>query len=328
MTKLRLKRTPAEELERAQRKAHKAAKKAAKRKRKEGGYDSLDDTAAGPSTGKKKHAAAAFSDGSHNPDYDAIRAELEEMQFREKMWGALEDDERLGGIDSRFNGYSHIPDRWAPDKHDSADPQYMGDDEYAEWIREGMWKKKHAREYEEQAKRDAEKAARRAREKEIKAQTSRLERLALEQEDIRRKERQRQREEEYRQRYEQRWKALLDNRTKDHGPLTFKDIPWPLFPAQLSKQRVSDSSLKMEEISSEAVAAFLLPDSGDNATSVKNRDVSRRKRDKIKETLLRYHPDKFEGRLMNRVPESDRENVREAVGQVARVLNVLMSEQS
>ena len=111
---MRLKRTPAEEHERARRRAYKAAR----RKR---------EKHAGPSSSQK-------------PDYDAIRAELEEMQFREKMRGALEEDERLDGIDARFNDYAHIPDRWAPDAHDAADPQYMDDDEYAEWVRQGMWK--------------------------------------------------------------------------------------------------------------------------------------------------------------------------------------------
>ena len=136
MTKLHLKRTPEE---RARRKAHRAAKRAAKRKRS-------DDLAAGSSSRKKKLESDSDDDvygpspSSHKPDYDAIRAELEEMRFREKMWGALEEDERLDGINSRFNDYPHIPDRWARDQHDSVNPLYMDDDEYAEWVREGMWK--------------------------------------------------------------------------------------------------------------------------------------------------------------------------------------------
>lgn len=103
---LRLKRSPAE---RARRKAHKRAR-------------------------PNKHV------DDDKPDYDAIRTEMEEMRFREKMCSAFEDDERLDGIDSRFNDYVQIPDRWTCDAHDAANPQYMDDDEYAEWIREGMWK--------------------------------------------------------------------------------------------------------------------------------------------------------------------------------------------
>jgi hypothetical protein len=117
MTRLHLKRTPEE---RARRRAYKAAR----RKR-----------------GRDEHEARSQKpSSSHEPDYDAIRAELEERQFRDKMRGALEEDERLDGINTRFNDYAHIPDRWASDAHDAADPQYMDDDEYAEWVRQGMWK--------------------------------------------------------------------------------------------------------------------------------------------------------------------------------------------
>ncbi|KAF8141212.1 hypothetical protein EV363DRAFT_3947 [Boletus edulis] len=182
-------------------------------------------------------------------------------------------------------------------------------------------RKKHAREYEEQAKRDAQRAAQKAREKEIKAETSRIERLAREQEGSKARERQRQGEEDHRQRYEQRWKALLDPRTPDLGPLMLADIPWPLF----STMR---RPLRMEDIIPEAITTFLLPDIDGVATSTKNDHYSRRNRDKLKETLLRFHPDKFEGRFMHRVPASDTEVVKEAVGQVARVLNVLMSGHS
>lgn len=170
-------------------------------------------------------------------------------------------------------------------------------------------------------------AAQSAREKEIKSETARLERLALEQEERRRTERQRQRNEECRQRYEQRWKVLLDPQTRDHGPLTIGDIPWPLFSAHIAGRHVSDDGLpSLEEITPEAITTFLLPDV--DATPPKRDDISRRNRDKFKETLLRFHPDKFEGRFMHRVPARDLESVREAVGQVARVLNVLMSTQS
>jgi len=58
---------------------------------------------------------------------------------REKMWSALEEDECLDGITTQLNDYAHIPDRWACDADDTADPQYMHNDEYAKWVRKGMW---------------------------------------------------------------------------------------------------------------------------------------------------------------------------------------------
>jgi hypothetical protein len=47
-----------------------------------------------------------------------------------------------------LNEFVHIPERWrgaaergkGVAKHGLDDPMYMDDDEYAEWIRTGMWK--------------------------------------------------------------------------------------------------------------------------------------------------------------------------------------------
>ncbi|KAF9243160.1 hypothetical protein BU15DRAFT_86553 [Melanogaster broomeanus] len=340
MTKLRLKRTAAEEEERARRKAYKAAKKSATRNRKRT-RDEYDSSGWRWSKDpRRKGASGTYSDdeacgppppptsSSYRPDYATIQAEMEEIRFREKMWGALEDDERLDGIDFKLNDYVHIPERWGGshtgrDKHDALDPHYMDDDEYAEWIREGMWRKKHAREYEEQAQRQAAKAAQKAREKEIKAETVRLEKLVSQREERRRKDRQRRREEAYRQFYDRRWKELLDPQAQEDRPLAFIDIPWPILAAHSSS---NDRVFNVEEITADAVSTFLLPDVGNLvSTASKSDEIKRRDRDRLRETMLRFHPDKFEGRLMQRVLADDRDRVKEAAGQVARILNVLMN---
>ena len=46
----------------------------------------------------------------------------------------------------------------------------------------------------------------------------------------------------------------------------------------------------------------------------------------IRETLLRFRPDKFEGRVMSRVSEAERAkvHVQEAIGVVVQTLNELM----
>ncbi|KAF9228426.1 hypothetical protein BS17DRAFT_692353 [Gyrodon lividus] len=352
MTKLRLKRTPAEEEERARRKVFKAAKRGARRKRKRAvdEHDSSDSGWFAEASSSKKPrresvSGSYFDDEPCGPpptssssklDYDAIRAEIEDMRFREKMCEALEDDERLDGINTRFSAYAHIPERWGGshaggDKHDTLDPQYMDDDEYAEWIRDGMWRKKHAREHEEQAQRQAAKAAQKAREKEIKAESARLEKVASQREQRRRQERQLRRQGEYRQFYEQRWKELLDPQTQEDQPLMFVDIPWPLFAAQPFSNHSSSTThvLNVEEITAEAISAFLFPDVNNLIPEAsKYSETKRGDRDKLKETMLRFHPDKFEGRLMRRVLAGDKDRVKEAVGQVVRVLNVLMRGKS
>lgn len=143
-----MKRTPEEQAAHDLKKAMKASRKSAKRaakyaevseevpqKRQRTDWDDeFEDTPhAGPSR-------------AHKADYDRIQAEVEEARFREKMWGALDDDERLDSVEARLNGYAHVPRRWRSggmDKMDDdldIDPQMMEDEDYAEWIRMGMWR--------------------------------------------------------------------------------------------------------------------------------------------------------------------------------------------
>jgi hypothetical protein len=75
---------------------------------------------------------------------------VEEESFQEKLWDALDDDDRLGGIEARLNEYAYVPRRWrgvssqaySPDSVGGLDdhPNFMNDDEYAEWVRVGMWR--------------------------------------------------------------------------------------------------------------------------------------------------------------------------------------------
>jgi hypothetical protein len=354
MAKLHLKRTPAEEAERALRKARKAAKAARKRshpseeageheesssKRRRTGevIDSdLDEDVYGPPLPPSLSSA-------HKPDYDTILSELEDARFREKMWDALRDDERLDGIDARFNDYAHVPDRWranaarggSPEDQTDMDPRFMDDDTYAEWIRAGMWRRKHARQYEEETRMKAEKAARSARKKEMKAEKARLEKAAEERKKQKKRERESQREQNARAEYDRKWKVLLDPNAQHASSLSFGDIPWPLFvPMTQSDTTHSDpSSITLEHFTATAISAFLIPISTtyalarDAGVSLPIHDNDKKeKKEKLRETMLRFHPDKFEGRVMRKIIETDKDRVREAVGQVARVLNTLMEE--
>ncbi|KAG1860838.1 hypothetical protein F4604DRAFT_1882581 [Suillus subluteus] len=354
MAKLHLKRTPAEETERALRKARKAAKAARKRS-----HLSEEAGEHGESSSKRRRRAEVIDSdldeevygpppppslsSAHKPDYDTILSELEEARFKEKMWDALRDDERLDGIDARFNDYAHVPDRWranaarggSPEDQTDMDPRFMDDDTYAEWIRAGMWRRKHARQYEEEARMKAEKAARSARKKEMKAETARLEKAVEERRKQKKRERESQREENARAEYDRKWKVLLDPNTQHASSLSFGDIPWPLFvPMTQSDTAHSDaSSITLEHFTATAISAFLIPISTTSALAqevgvslpIHDRD-KKEKKEKLREAMLRFHPDKFEGRVMRKIIETDKDRVREAVGQVVRVLNILMEE--
>lgn len=79
--------------------------------------------------------------------------------FREKMFDALGDDERLDSVEARFNDFASVPERWRTsssprmgagtkgqarayddDELLKLDPRYMDEEEYAEWIRAGMYR--------------------------------------------------------------------------------------------------------------------------------------------------------------------------------------------
>lgn len=161
-SKLRLKRTPAEQAERDLRKARKAARKAAKRgdkfiddytehdharKRRrtdDASWDTLDDSDA--EYGPQPAASGSGSHRAHKVDYDYIQAQVEEERFREKMFGAMDDDDRLDSVEAALNTYAHVPRRWRGGGMDRMDdelhiqPQHMEDEDYAEWIRAGMWR--------------------------------------------------------------------------------------------------------------------------------------------------------------------------------------------
>jgi hypothetical protein len=177
MAKLKLKRTPAEENTRARKKAKKAHRshthtssnfnadkreEAQDRGRDRRYYDD-DDPEPGPS---RRRTSESPYNGSHNKnDYDYTFGDDDDggtagMSFEDKMRSALEEDsmydpsQRLDSVESHLNSYTHIPRRWrGTDEGYSAGlwmedaasdiglhTWQMNDDEYAEYIRAGMWR--------------------------------------------------------------------------------------------------------------------------------------------------------------------------------------------
>lgn len=158
----------------------------------------------------------------------------------------------------------------------------------------------------------------------MRQETVRLEKAMETERQARRGEKEKRRHKEARESYEQRWKDLVAE-GPDGGPLTFADIPWPIYEAQLPAKRPA-TGLSLELLTPEAIAGFIL--SAPPATQGPTSDATEKKdrKERLRETMLRFHPDKFEGRLMRRVKEGSQPKVREAVGQVVRALNTLMGE--
>ncbi|KAH9925914.1 uncharacterized protein BXZ73DRAFT_103084 [Epithele typhae] len=315
MPKLRLKRTPTEEAERELKKARKAARRAAKRKHLPDHDSEYEDR---PHSQRKRRRtptapspkrSAARSPPPRRPR--TIRAEVEEARFREKLWGAADDDggARLDALEATLNAYAHVPRRWRGggmermDDDEGIDPQVMEDEDYAEWVRAGMWRRKHAAEYEEQQRRKAERQARIDREEALHEETKKMERLA---EDERRQKR---------------------SKKEAHQLLGFEDVPWPVHALSACATLVAREESLVHDFTLDAISSFLFPHrSSSDEDEQDPAERTKKKRDRLRETMLRYHPDKFEGRVGARVKPSEQYIVKEAVGIVARSLNALLDQ--
>ncbi|CAE6388096.1 unnamed protein product [Rhizoctonia solani] len=105
--------------------------------------------------------------------------------------------------------------------------------------------------------------------------------------------------------YELRWSAL--SVASSNQPIAFRDIPWPLLRTPIGP----------ESITPQAVGAFIL-------SPLHSQDKSRKER--LRNAMLRWHSDKFEGRWMTRIEDDERQKVKDAVGAVARSLTELMTK--
>lgn len=101
--------------------------------------------------------------------------------------------------------------------------------------------------------------------------------------------------------YEARWRAIL----VDTGPVTFGQVPWP---APVAPKAV-------DELVPVVIEEFLF-----GSLRVRNNTITRR--DRIRASLLRWHPDKVCG-LLSRVVREEQSMVREGVHAVFRCLRVL-----
>lgn len=117
--------------------------------------DEISETRPWASSDEEPEAIRPVHRGHHpssNRLYDTFRDD-EEQQFRQKMFDALQDDEHLDYLETRLNDFAHVPDRWRSDRGPKLpndgygtddifqlDPQHMGDEEYVEWIRLGMYR--------------------------------------------------------------------------------------------------------------------------------------------------------------------------------------------
>lgn len=169
---------------------------------------------------------------------------------------------------------------------------------------------KHLLDRRRNAAANREKERQRAAHAAAKAEAARI--LKAEEEARRRAryERERIRQANARDAYERHWVGLLDSDSK-YADLGFGDIPWPVW----------GETSNISHITTEAISSFLfLP--GDEGHDEAGR--RRARKEYLRGTLLRFHPDKFEGRILPRVKDEEKAAVREGANAVTRAVSALM----
>ncbi|KAK0473755.1 hypothetical protein IW261DRAFT_1503274 [Armillaria novae-zelandiae] len=118
--------------------------------------------------------------------------------------------------------------------------------------------------------------------------------------------------------YETAWQVLVSS----GSPLRFSDIPWPVT-AVSSSPLAKDSSptpLRLDDITMSKIEDLFLGD-----LRVRGCTVTRKER--IRNSLLRWHPDKMTA-ILSRVVQEDISDVENGVGIVVRCLHHLNSKDS
>lgn len=347
MPKLRLKRTPAEEEERVRRKARKAQRKEAKHLGHK--YDLPGSSTCGDHHRSKRRATYTGEDVNNNTDYesddrlewseDQQRQKQDEEEFQQRLWDELGQQERLDNLTNNLNSFPHIPQRWkyggAVDLENIvySDPNLMDDERYAEWMREGMWKcvaffvcefcfpsrgalvrKQNAEVHQEQLRERVEEEARKKRAERLASERARSEAREADERRRRKRSRERRAKQNARDDYEKHWEILLSTCETTGRSLTFRDIPWPCHAAYSSSAK---QTLSLDDLTADSISEFLFSSAIDPTETTQRIKT-------IRETLLRFHPDKFEGRVISRVFEAERAKVQEGVGIVVRAMNELL----
>ncbi|KAG6831317.1 hypothetical protein H0H87_005676 [Tephrocybe sp. NHM501043] len=107
------------------------------------------------------------------------------------------------------------------------------------------------------------------------------------------------------ERHERQWTALLSTTSAN---LRWESIPWPMF----------NSPKYPDDITIAAVAAYM------ESPLLPEKEKAKLPKDRIKEQIRKWHPDRFETKCLPRVVEEEREKVKEGTGTVIRSLNELL----
>jgi hypothetical protein len=229
---------------------------------------------------------------------DASRRRREESRIRQEQRGVQEREEREAKA------------REERKREEERQEQRARDEQRA--TREARIKEEQ-RIREEQRTRDEQRAQdeQRAREERIRQENERLNQQfqAKERRDHAAKGHPRKVAEAW-EAYEENWRRLNSQANNSSFVLMFAAMPWPIL----------NPPSEPDAITRKAISNFILSS---------YHSTSKTKKERLREALLKWHPDRFESRFLQKVPEgTERDRVREGVGNVIRCLNELTAAEA
>lgn len=197
-------------------------------------------------------------------------------------------------------------------------------DEEARWLAEMQMRKERvkreaeARRAAEELKRQSEAREKERLERERKQQEEATRRARIREEELRRMQAAAQRTQDAARASELEAYFLVNTQKWDHlmkgnlqpSSITFGELPWPILGVVNSPA----------DISCEGLRQFIfhpLRKTADGTT----------RRGKVKAELLKWHPDKFNAKVVSKLKDGERDLAMEAAGLVARFLNQVMAEE-
>ncbi|KII84642.1 hypothetical protein PLICRDRAFT_117606 [Plicaturopsis crispa FD-325 SS-3] len=106
------------------------------------------------------------------------------------------------------------------------------------------------------------------------------------------------------QTHERQWTRIKSSTDS----LTWDSFPWPMLKRPNS----------VEELTTLAISGYIL-------SPLYPGDKTKSSKDRIKEHIRRWHPDRFDTQMLPRVVEAQKEKVKEGAGLVARGLSELLT---
>ncbi|KAI9476373.1 MAG: hypothetical protein EXX96DRAFT_456876, partial [Benjaminiella poitrasii] len=213
----------------------------------------------------------------------------EDEAWRAHLFDAMIDDE---GQDPFYSNYEEHVGR-------SNQPAAMSDEEYRQYIVDGMYRRKHADEIAAKEKRQAAREKKRIEKEKARQEQERQEAERIRLENVYRQLEKVKKNETARIEYNDKWNKLEDK----NSVLYKKDIPWPIIG---------------KDFSLESVKTFII----DPKFSPEENKKS------VRKEQTRYHPDKFITRYMKRFEgsEKEKERILTRINEISGWLNEIWSQ--